>query len=55
MQTYGFDVRGRPLRAWLLDEVGGVTTYRLSHTSSHQSWTIQLEGMAAFARFDGIA
>lgn len=27
-------MRGRPLRAWLLDLVGGVTTYCLSHTSS---------------------
>ena len=35
MQAYGFDVRGRPLRAWLLDLVGGVTTYRLPHTSLH--------------------
>jgi len=37
MQTYGSEVRGRPLRAWLLDLVGGVTTYRLSHTS-FDSW-----------------
>ena len=55
MRTYGFDVRGRPPRAWLLDEVGGVTTYRLSHTSSQQSWKAQaqLQGKTALIRFDG--
>ena len=36
--VYLLDVRGRPLRAWLLDLVGGVTTYRLSHTSSTWRW-----------------
>lgn len=57
MRTYGFDVRGRPPRAWLLDEVGGVTTYRLSHTSSQQSWKAQaqLQGKTALIRFDGLA
>ena len=45
MQTYGSEVGGRPLRAWLLDLVGGVTTYCLSHTSSSRLIEASLLGM----------
>ena len=39
-------MRERPLQAWLLDLVGGVTTYCLSHTSSSRLIETSLLGMS---------